>query len=203
MPSGLPRWVATGFPKRTCDKKLPEMMVARPNLRSFLSPSGRLSPLSFLIAIVVVYAAFVASQALTLRDVIKAAGLWPFLAAQLVLIWIWYVLHARRLRDAGKTVGIAVAISFLYLLSVALLVMVAGAFYGALAGESETDPNTVGALKLLLFVWVVAMQSGVPQDGLLWLIVVALVLLVYAPIVLAVATTVWAATRPRVGETAP
>ena len=53
------------------------MMVARPNLRSFLSPSGRLSPLSFLIAIVVVYAAFVASQALTLRDVIKAAGLWP------------------------------------------------------------------------------------------------------------------------------
>ena len=130
------------------------MMVARPNLRSFsfLSPSGRLSPQSFLVAIVVVYVAFVASQALTLRDVIKAAGLWPFLATQLVLIWIWYALHARRLRDAGKSAGIAVAVSFLYLLSVALLVIVAGALYGALAGGSATDPNAAGALNLLLFV---------------------------------------------------
>jgi uncharacterized membrane protein YhaH (DUF805 family) len=177
-------------------------MVARPNLRSFLSPSGRLSPPSFLVAVVVVYVAFVASQALTLRDVIKAAGLWPFLAAQLVLIWIWYVLHARRLRDAGKTTGIAVAISLLYLLSVVLLVIVAGAFYGALAGESATDPNTAGALNLLLFVSVVAMLSGMPQGGLAWLIVAILLLLAYAPIVLALATTVWAATRPRIAEAA-
>ena len=182
------------------------MMVARPNLRSFqslrsfLSPSGRLSPQSFLVAIVVVYVAFVASQALTLRDVIKAAGLWPFLATQLVLIWIWYALHARRLRDAGKPAGIAVAVSFLYLLSVALLVIVAGAFYGALAGGSATDPNAAGALNLLLFVSVVAMLSGMPQGGLAWLIVAALLLIAYAPIVLALATTVWAATRPRVGE---
>jgi uncharacterized membrane protein YhaH (DUF805 family) len=180
------------------------MMVARPNLRSFsfLSPSGRLSPQSFLVAIVVVYVAFVASQALTLRDVIKAAGLWPFLATQLVLIWIWYALHARRLRDAGKSAGIAVAVSFLYLLSVALLVIVAGAFYGALAGGSATDPNAAGALNLLLFVSVVAMLSGMPQGGLAWLIVAALLLIAYAPIVLALATTVWAATRPRVGEAA-
>jgi uncharacterized membrane protein YhaH (DUF805 family) len=179
------------------------MMVAQPGLRSFLSPSGRLSPQSFLVAIVLVYLVAVASQALTLRDVIKAAGLWPFLAAQLVLIWIWYALHAKRLRDAGKPVGIAVAVSVLYVLSVALLVIVAGAFYGSLAGESAVDPNAAGALNLILFVSVVAMLSGAARDSLAWLIVAVLLLIAYAPIVLALATTVWAATRPRMeGERA-
>jgi uncharacterized membrane protein YhaH (DUF805 family) len=187
-------------------------MVARPNLRSpslrsqslrsFLSPSGRLSPQSFLVAVVLVYGVAVASQALTLRDVIKVAGLWPFLVAQLVLVWIWYVLHARRLRDAGKSAGIAVAVSLLYGLSVALLVIVAGAFYGALAGENAIDPNATGALNLILFVSVVAMLSGMPHDSLAWLIVAVLLLIAYAPIVLALATTVWAATRPRIGEAA-
>jgi uncharacterized membrane protein YhaH (DUF805 family) len=183
------------------------MMVAQPSLRSsslrsFLSASGRLSPQSFLVAIVVVYVVAVASQALTLRDVTKAAGLWPFVIAQLALIWIWYVLHAQRLRDAGKSVGLAVAVSLLYVLSVALLVIVAGAFYGALAGETAIDPNATGALNLILFVSVVAMLSGMPHDSLAWLIVAALLLIAYAPIVLALVTTVWAATRPRVGEAA-
>jgi uncharacterized membrane protein YhaH (DUF805 family) len=177
-------------------------MLAQPDLRSLLLPSGRLAPQAFLIAIALVYVAAVASQALTLRDVIKTAGLWPFLAAQLVLIWIWYVLHAKRLRDAGKPVALAIAVSILYLLSVALLVIVAGAFYGALAGESATDPNAAGALNLILFVSVIAMLSGASHDSLAWLIVAVLLLIAYAPVVLAVVTTVWAATRPSVGEAA-
>jgi uncharacterized membrane protein YhaH (DUF805 family) len=97
---------------------------------------------------VLVYVAGVASHALTLPDVIKSAGLWPFLAVQIVLIWIWYVLHAKRLRDAGKPVGLAVAASLLYVLSVALVVIIAGAFYVPLAGQG-TDPNTASALGLI------------------------------------------------------
>src|ERR1700761_6854982 len=147
------------------------MLVAQPGLRSLLSPSGRLSPQRFLLAVIVVYLAAIASQALTLREVIRVAGLWPFLAAQLVLIWIWYVLHARRLHDAGKPVGLPIAVSILYLLSVVLLVLVAGAFYGALAGDTSTDPNATGALNLIVFVSVLAVLSGVSQDSLAWLIV--------------------------------
>jgi hypothetical protein len=144
---------------------------------------------------VLVYVAGVASHALTLPDVIKSAGLWPFLAAQIVLIWIWYALHAKRLRDAGKPVGLAVAASLLYALSVALLVIIAGAFYGALAGQG-TDPNTASALGLILFVSIIAMLSGAPHDSLAWLIVAILLVIAYLPIVLAVLTTAWAATRP-------
>jgi uncharacterized membrane protein YhaH (DUF805 family) len=164
-------------------------------LRLFFSPSGRLRPQTFIIAVALVYVAAVASHALTLPDVIKSAGLWPFLAAQIVLIWIWYALHAKRLRDAGEPAGLAVAVSVLYVLSVALLVIMAGAFYGALAGQG-TDPNTASALGLILFVSVIAMLSGMPHDSLAWLIVVILLLIAYLPILLAIVTTVWAATRP-------
>jgi uncharacterized membrane protein YhaH (DUF805 family) len=156
------------------------------------SPAGRLGPRAFIIAVVLLYLAAAASQALTLRDVIKSAGLWPFLAAQIVLVWIWYALHAKRLRDAGKPVGVAVAI---YVLSVVLLVIIAGAFYGALAGQG-TDPNTASALGLILFVSIIAMLSGAPHDSLAWLIVAILLVIDYLPIILAVVTTVWAATRP-------
>ena len=118
------------------------------------------------------------------------AGLWPFLAAQIVLIWIWYALHAKRLRDAGKPAGLAVAACLLYALSVVLLVIVAGAFYGALAGQG-TDPNTASALGLILFVSIIAMLSGAPHhDSLAWLIVAILLVIAFLPIVLAVVTSV-------------
>jgi len=161
------------------------------------SPSGRLAPRSFIVAVVLVYIAAAASQALTLPGVIKSAGLWLFLAVQIVLVWIWYALHAKRLRDAGKPAGLAVAVSVLYVLSVALLVIIAGAFYRTLAGQG-TDPNTAGALGLILFVSVVAALSGTPNDSLAWLIVAILLVIAYLPMLLAVVTTVWAATRPSV-----
>ncbi len=164
-------------------------------LRLLFSPAGRLPQPPFIIVAVLLYVAAVASQALTVRDVIKSAGLWPFLAAQLVLVWIWYALHAKRLRDAGKPAGLAVATSVLYLLSVALLVILAGAFYGTSALQG-TDPNAASALELILFVSTIAVLSGQPRDSLAWLMVAILLLIAYLPIVLAVVTTAWAATRP-------
>jgi hypothetical protein len=49
---------------------------------------------------------------------------------------------------------------------------------------------------LILFVSIIAMLSGTPHDSLAWLIVAILLVIAYLPIILAVATTVWAATRP-------
>jgi uncharacterized membrane protein YhaH (DUF805 family) len=164
-------------------------------LRLLFSPSGRLGARSFIVAVVLVYVAAAASQALTMPGVIKSAGLWPFLVVQIVLVWIWLALHAKRLRDAGKPVGLAVATSLLYVLSVALLIIIAGAFYWALAGQG-TDPTTASALGLILFVALVAMLSGVPSYGLAWFVVAILLAIACLPIVLAVVTTAWAATRP-------
>jgi uncharacterized membrane protein YhaH (DUF805 family) len=164
-------------------------------LRILFAPAGRLSSRPFIIAAVVVYLAGIASQLFTAPDVIARAGLWPFLAVQIVLIWIWYAVHAKRLRDAGHGAGLAGGVSLLYALSVALLVIVAASFYGVLAGDGG-NANASGALGLILFVSIIALLAGAPHYDVGWLIVLLLSMLACLPIIAAVVTTLWAATLP-------
>jgi uncharacterized membrane protein YhaH (DUF805 family) len=163
-------------------------------LRILFAPAGRLSSRPFIVAAIVVYLAGMASQLLTTPDVIVRAGLWPFLAAQIVLIWSWYAVHAKRLRDAGHTASLAAGVSLLYALSVALLVIVAASFYGALAGDGG-NANASSALGLILFVSIIALLAGAPHYDIGWLIVVILSVLACLPIIAAVVTPLWAATR--------
>ena len=164
-------------------------------LRLIFSPAGRLPPHIFIVAAVLVYLAGIASHWLTTPDVVVRAGLWPFLAVQIALIWIWYALHAKRLRDGGQGTGLAAGVSLLYALSVALLVIVAASFYGALAGDGH-DANAASALGLILLVSIITMLAGSPHHDVGWFIVVILVLIALVPIALAAVTTVWAYTRP-------
>jgi len=164
-------------------------------LRFLFSPHGRLSPQPFAFAVVAVYAAGIASQWLTTPEVIARAGLWPFTIAQAVLIWVWFALHAKRLRDAGRAVGLAAGVSLLYALSVALLIIVAASFFNTLAGE-VTDANTASALGLLLLVSIIAILLGSPHYDFAWLLVMVLTLLAFVPVIVAVIFTVWAVTRP-------
>src|SRR5580658_9709912 len=90
-----------------------------------LSPGGRLKPQPFTYAAIAVYLAGAASHLLTAADVMTRAGLWPFLAAQILLLWLWFALHAKRLRDAGHGSGLAAGVALLYALSIALLLIVA------------------------------------------------------------------------------
>lgn len=161
------------------------------------SPFGRLPPAAFIVSVVVVYLAGAASHALTVPDVILRAGLWPFMVAQAVLVWIWYALHAKRLHDADRSAGLAAGVAVLYALAVALLIIIAASFYGPLAGEVP-DANTASALGLILFVSVVAVLLGVPHYDLAWLMVVVLLLIAFVPLILAVAVSLWTATRPKI-----
>src|ERR1700739_2233373 len=100
----------------------------------FLSPAGRLRQQRFIYGACAVYLAGAASQWLTAPDVIARGGLWPFIAVQLVLIWIWFVLHSKRLHDAGHSIGPAVGVALLYILSIALLLIVADSFFNTSDG---------------------------------------------------------------------
>jgi len=164
-------------------------------LRLLFSPRGRLAPQRFVAIAIAVYVAGAASQLLTMPDVISRAGLWPFAAVQALLIWIWFAVHAKRLNDAGRSVGLAVGVAILYALSVLLLVIVAAAFYGPLAGQVP-DANAASALGLILFLSIIAVLLGSPHYDLTWLLVAFLVLLALVPIVLAVFVTLWAAAQP-------
>ncbi len=170
-------------------------------LHLLFSPSGRLRPRAFAASVAGVYAAAVASQWLTIADVTARSGLWPFAAVQALLIWIWFALHAKRLRDAGRGVGLAVGIGLLYALSVVLLVILAAAFFTTAAGVAS-DANTTTALGLILLVAILTALAGSAHYDFAWLMVMVLTLVALVPVIVAVLFTLWAATRPAAAEPA-
>jgi uncharacterized membrane protein YhaH (DUF805 family) len=165
-------------------------------LRFLLSPSGRLPPQPFVYGAVIVYLLGAASQLLTQPGVMARGGLWLFAAVQAVLIWMWFALHAKRLRDADHTVGLAAAVSLLYALSVILLVLIGTAFFTSSGGWGA---NASGALGLILLALIYTVLSGPPYE-ITSVVVAIIVALAFVPLILAVVLTVWAATRPRAIE---
>jgi uncharacterized membrane protein YhaH (DUF805 family) len=166
-------------------------------LRLLLSPNGRLRPQPFIFGAVAVYLLGASSHLLTAPDIIVRAGLWPFVIVQAVLIWVWFVLHAQRLHDAGRSSGLAVGVALLYVLSIALLLIVAEGFFNTSDGLMA-NPNAAGALGLILLLYIVSTLLGSAQYDLAWVVVAILTLMAFLPIIAALSLTLWAATRPSV-----
>ena len=166
-------------------------------LRFLFSPSGRLRPQAFAVAAIAVYAAGLASQLLTTPRVIARDGLWPFAMVQVVLVWVWFSLHAKRLRDADRSIGLAAAASVLYILAVVLLLMVAASFVDPSTADAG-GPNATSALALILLVWITAILSNSAGYDLVWVVIAILTVLAFLPSIVVLAVTLWAATRPSV-----
>jgi hypothetical protein len=164
-------------------------------LRLIFSPYGRLLPPPFVLAAVVVYLAGAASQALSAPDISARYGLWPFALAQALLIRVWFVLHAKRLRDAGRGIGLAAGAALLYALSIVLTLILAVSFSGTLTAPAA-DANVASALGLILLLSIVMLLLGSSQYDLTSLVVAVLLVLAFVPVLVAVAVTLWAATRP-------
>jgi uncharacterized membrane protein YhaH (DUF805 family) len=157
----------------------------------FLSTSGRLAPRPFAIGAALIYAASLASQALISAPMVARAGFWPFAAAQATLLWGWYALHTKRLRDAERDAAAAAAIAALYALAMVLLLFVA--FFirlGAHPGEALAG-SKLRWLGPLSFGW-----FGAGEFGWLGLILAAFVIAAFAPALVALAFSIWTGTRP-------
>ncbi len=163
-------------------------------LRFLFSPAGRLEPRAFVFAAIVVYALGVAAQWLTMPDILLRAGIWPFAVAQAVLVWVWYALHARRLHDAGRPVDLAAGAALLYGLSIVLLLIVTIGYFKPYAGA--VDPNATAALNIILFIMVISALTQSASHDVGAIIVTVLMVLALLPVIVAVAVTLWAATRP-------
>jgi hypothetical protein len=164
------------------------------------SPFGRLEPKPFVIAVIVVDLAGAASQWLTVLGATANNKLFLFAAVQAVLIWVWFVLHAKRLRDAGRSIGLAVGAAVLYALSVVLLLTVATAFFTT--GPTKYDANTIGALTLILLLEILESLGAASSYPLGSIIIGILVVLAFLPIVVAMIVTLWAATGASPNEPA-
>ncbi len=164
-------------------------------LRFLFSPSGRLKPQPFIYGALGVYLFGAASHFLTTPDVLRRAGLVPFVAMQLVLVWVWFCLHAKRLHDSGRSSGLALGIGLLYLLSVVLLLIVADGFFTT-ASVPMGDANASGALWLLLLLYIFSALAGSSQYDLTWVVVAILTLMAFLPILVALCFSVWVARKP-------
>ena len=169
-------------------------------LRLLLSPFGRLGPKAFVIAVIVVDAAGAASQWLTVLGATASNKLLLFAAVQALLIWVWFVLHAKRLRDAGRSIGLAVGAAVLYALSVVLLLTVATAFFTT--GPTNHDANTIGALTVILLLSILESLGAASSYPLGSIMIGILAVLAFLPVVVALIVTLWAATGASVDEPA-
>jgi hypothetical protein len=136
-----------------------------------------------------------ASHLLTAPGIVAQAGPWPFAAIQALLIWIWFTLHSKRLRDAGMGASLVAGVSLLYALSVLLLVIVEASFAGAIASQTG-DAKAASGLELILLVSIIALLLSSAHYDLTWAVVAILLAADFVPIVLALGTTVWAAAQP-------
>ncbi len=158
----------------------------------FFAPGGRLGAGCFAGAVILAYALWLAAHLLTVPAVLARAGLWPFVLVQALLIWVWFALHAKRLRDAGRGVGPAQGIAVIYTLAVALLVLVAAFFLDGGAASGASVPASALVLRQLFD----TLRTSL--DPFIVLALIACASLVIVPIF-----SVWAAMQPsRAADTA-
>lgn len=107
---------------------------------------------------------------------VARVGVAPFALVQAALTYAWYVLHARRLRDAGYGTGWALVIAMLYCLGVALFLLV-----DQVVSVMEPKPGVIFMIVLwVLFMYAVLGGYHTPllgfAFGLMFLIVAPLLM---------------------------
>ena len=165
------------------------------SLALFFSASGRIAPRPFAVGIVVVYVLAFLSQFLLAAPLMARGGLVAFIAFQIAIVWAWYALHAKRLRDAGRPISPAIALAILYALAIPLflLVMVVAMTPATPSTGGEAPSGSILDVILVLFLFSVIFNNlGL---GIFGYIILAVLILVMLPFLIALAFSVWLATR--------
>jgi uncharacterized membrane protein YhaH (DUF805 family) len=160
-------------------------------------PLRRLAPLPFALAIVTVYFVSFLSQVLLAAPVMAYASVFPFLLVQVATTSTWYVLHVRRLNDADRNTGVALAITILYALGIVLLLLIMTLLAGiAPAKAPDVDPPAAGVPELILLLYLVGVLTGDPGLGVFGTVMLGALALIVAPMLISVGFSLWVATRP-------
>jgi uncharacterized membrane protein YhaH (DUF805 family) len=165
-------------------------------LALFFSPFGRLTARPFVIAAIVVYVVSFGAQALLSAPGPRQYGIVAFGLAQAVVTWSWFALHAKRLRDADDNALFALAFAILYALAMLLLILFIEVVVGSAGTTSRNDYGAGNVVALIAVVAVIANFAGDSSLGAFYYFMVAFLALILIPILLALAVSIWAATRP-------
>ena len=151
-----------------------------------------------MLAIIVVYLLALGSHALTAPDWLARGGLIVFALAQILLLWSWYALHVKRLRDAGYAAAPAIGVALIYLLALILLLMILTFFMQSAAQAIVSGDTLPGSamLGLYMLIFVLGVLANPRQLDMLDLYAALLVLILASPLLIVTGFTIWAATRP-------
>ena len=168
------------------------------SLAFWFSPSGRIAPKPFARGILAVYGAAALSLLLTSAPVMLRVGFAPFALVQALVCWAWFCLHAKRLRDAGRDPGMALAVAVIYALAIVLLLLVL-ALAAPLPGGAQVPAAGAADAWSDLF----ALAGGDSDLGLFGYVGAGMLALIVLPMLTAVAFSIWAATRRAVAAVNP
>jgi uncharacterized membrane protein YhaH (DUF805 family) len=160
------------------------------SLAFWFSPSGRITPKPFARGVLAVYGVAALSLLLMSAPVMLRVGFAPFVVVQALACWAWFCLHAKRLRDAGRDAGAALAVAGLYALAIVLLLLVLTLAAPLRGGAQAPAAGTAGAWSDLF-----ALAGGDSDPGLFAYVGAGLLALIVLPMLTAVGFSVWAATR--------
>lgn len=152
--------------------------------------TGRLARGPFVLAVAAVYVLGFLSQTFS-SPLAPGVGVVPFVLAQFAFIAIWLVLHRWRLRDAGRSTGIAIGAAGLYVLSALPVawMMIASSGSTVVVGPGAPILNLVAVLYFLSL-------GGASSPGTMQFWFAVLIVLTLLPGLILLGFSVWAATRP-------
>jgi uncharacterized membrane protein YhaH (DUF805 family) len=159
---------------------------------------GRLARGPFVWAAIAVYLLSFASQMLLSAPVTGRLSVVPFVLVQIVLIWIWIVVHRRRLNDARRSTGIVIGIALVYVLEVVLLTLLIWILTSASgkSGAGDFAGDTAGVFHLFAILYLLASLSGDASLGVLQIWLIGFAVVMFVPVLIAICFSIWAATRP-------
>lgn len=119
------------------------------------SPKGTIKPQPFAIVVASVYLINIIAGSVLDGQFIQRAGLWPYLGMQVLLTWIWFAAHAKRLRDSGRGWTTAAVFAVLYAIGIVLMINLVAASAAEVtqaADPKEPRVTLIGAIIAVLFI---------------------------------------------------
>jgi uncharacterized membrane protein YhaH (DUF805 family) len=166
------------------------------NIFESLIPSGDLEQGPYTRALVGLLIGAVLSNMLSAPVVTASFGILPFVVTQFALLWFWFALTAKRLRNAERSVLGVTAVAMIALIAVVLLaVMLALQASDLEAGTAAPFiPASIGTL-IYPFVFLFNLATG-PSANAQDLTIAVLATFTVAPLLLMTWYSAWAALQP-------
>ena len=166
------------------------------SLALLFSSHGRIARKPFVLAVLLVYVLIVVSQLLLSKTVIARLNVLPFALAQGLLLFCWYALHAKRLRDTGRATGAATGIAVINAMSVVLFLLLLELMLGISAMGIATKKEDQELVAVLLIIFLLALFSGSGAIDLFYILSVVVLGLIALSPVIAAGFSLFIGTRP-------